>query len=121
MGNVAYDQGNYKQAKKLFEESLAIYKEIGYKIGMVDSVNYLGNAAYKLGDFKKAVKLLSSAEKELESMEAVLDKKEQEIKDGIIAKLHEQFNVEEFVKYWEEGERMTLEEACKLALSNNQI
>jgi len=121
LGNVAYDQGNYKQAKKLFEESLAIYKEIGYKIGMADSVNYLGNAAYKLGDFEKAIKLLSSAEKELESMEAVLDKKEQEIKDDTIAKLHEQFNVEEFVKYWEEGERMTLEEACKLALSNNQF
>ena len=121
LGNVAYDQGDYKQAKKLFEESLAIYKDIGYKIGMVDSINYLGIAAYNLGDFEKSIKLLSSAQKELESMEAVLDKKEQEIKDVTIEKLHEQLNVEEFVRFWEEGERMILEEACKLALSNNEF
>ena len=118
VGNVAYDQGDYKQSKKLFEESLSIYKEIGYKIGMADSINYLGNAAYRLGEFEKAIKLLSASEKVLESMGAVLVKKEQKIKDENIAKLHEQLCDEEFDKYREEGRKMTLEEAVKLAVNS---
>ena len=118
VGNVAYDQGDFKQSKKLFEESLSIYKEIGYKIGMADSINYLGNAAYRLGEFEKAIKLLSASEKVLESMGAVLVKKEQKIKDENIAKLHEQLCDEEFDKYREEGRKMTLEEAVKLAVNS---
>ena len=118
LGNVAYDQGDYKLAKKLFKESLSIYKEIGYKIGMADSINYLGNAAYRLGDFEKAIKLLSAAEKELESMGAVLDKKEQKLKDENIAKLHEQLSDEEFDKFLEDGRKMTLEEAVQLAVNS---
>ncbi len=121
VGNVAYDQGDYKQAKKLFEESLSIYKEIGYKIGMADSVNYLGNAAYRLGEFEKAIKLLSASEKALESMGAVLVKKEQKIKDENIEKLHEQLSDEVFDKYREDGRKMTLEEAVGLALEDNTL
>ncbi|MBS1517822.1 MAG: tetratricopeptide repeat protein [Bacteroidetes bacterium] len=118
VGNVAYDQGDYNQAKKLYEESLAIYKEIGYKIGMADSLNYLGNSAYRLGEFEMAIKLLSAAEKALESMGAVLDKKEQKIKDENIENLREQLSDEEFEKYWEEGKNMRVEDAADLILND---
>ncbi|MCB0727574.1 MAG: tetratricopeptide repeat protein, partial [Ignavibacteriae bacterium] len=114
LGYVAYDKGDYKQAKNLFVESMTIYKEIGYKIGMADCINNLGNSCCKLGDFEKAIMLLSASEKALESMQAVLDKKEQKIKDDNISKLHEQFSDEEFDKYREAGRKMTLEEAAQL-------
>ena len=116
LGNVAYGLGDFGQAKKYYEDSLAIYKDIVDKNGIAHSINNLGNAAFGLGDFGKAIKLLSSAEKLLESMGVVLNKNDQKIKDENIAKIREQLSKEEFANYREEGENLTLDEAYKLAV-----
>ena len=118
LGNVAYGLGDFGQAKKYYEDSLAIYKDIVDKNGIAHSINNLGNAAFGLGDFGKAIKLLSSAEKLLESMGVVLNKNDQKIKDENIAKIREQLSKEEFAKYREEGENLTLDEAYQLAINN---
>ncbi|MBK6774067.1 MAG: tetratricopeptide repeat protein [Ignavibacteria bacterium] len=116
LGNVAYGLRDFGQAKKYCEDSLAIYKDIVDKNGIAHSINNLGNAAFGLGDFGKAIKLLSSAEKLLESMGVVLNKNDQKIKDENIAKIREQLSKEEFAKYRDEGENLTLDEAYKLAV-----
>ena len=54
LGKVADIKGDYEQAKKYHEESLAFKKEIGDKNGMADSLQSLGNLSVDQGDYEKA-------------------------------------------------------------------
>jgi hypothetical protein len=40
--------------------------------------------------------------------------------ERIITKLHKQLSEEEFSKYWEEGKKLTLEQAVELALKKEE-
>ena len=118
LGNVAFILRDYELAEKHYKESLDIRKEIGSKPGIADSLNSLGNAAYGIGNFEKAIKLLCVAEVTFKSLGASLEKIEQKIKDKTIAELREQLSDDEFIKYWEEGKMMTLEEAVQLTVNS---
>ncbi len=50
-GTLTFCQGNYGAAKALYEESLAIYRELGNKTGIANSLNNLGNVAYTQGNY----------------------------------------------------------------------
>jgi len=115
-GNLASEKGDYVLAKNFFEEEMAIRKEIGDKSGISELMIYFGSILANQRDFELAVKLLSTSEKIIESIEGVLDKSSRLIKDETIAKLHEHLSIEVFNKYWEEGKKLTLEEAVELAL-----
>jgi predicted ATPase/Tfp pilus assembly protein PilF len=116
LGNVSVFEGDYEQAKKYSEESLAIRREIGDKKGIAESMVNLGAVLANQGDFELAVKLLSASEKIMESIGGTFDKIGQKIKDETTAKLREQPSEEDFNKYWEEGKKLTLDEAVALAL-----
>lgn len=47
-------QGDYTQAKMLHEESLALSKELGDKLGMALTLNYFGNISRQQGDYERA-------------------------------------------------------------------
>ena len=69
-------------------------------------------------NYYNAVKLLSAVETSLESMIEILFKDEQKNKDEITAILREHLSDEEFEKYWDEGSKLTLDEAAQLAVSS---
>lgn len=108
--------GNCLGAKESLEESLTIFREIGDKHGIADSMNNLGKLSFYRGNYGMAVILFSVSEKIMESIGGVLDKVRQTGKDETLAKLHEHLSEEEFNKFWEEGKKLTLEEAVELAL-----
>jgi len=53
-GNLAYRQGDYATARALYEESLAIRRELGDKNGIADSLSNLGEMAKEQGDYAAA-------------------------------------------------------------------
>ncbi len=53
-GALAYYQGDYAAAQPLYEESLAIRRELGDGRGIAVALNNLGNVASELGDFAVA-------------------------------------------------------------------
>ena len=120
-GNLASEKGDYALAKNFFEEEMAIRKEIGDKNGISELMIYFGSILANQRDFELAVKLLSTSEKIIELIEGVLDKSSRLIKDETIAKLHEHLSKKEFNKYWEEGKKLTLDEAVALALNQDDI
>jgi len=120
-GNLASEKGDFALAKNFFEEEMAIRKEIGDKSGISELMIDFGRILAYQRDFELAVKLLSTSEKIIESIEGVLDKSSRLLKDETKAKLREQLSEEEFNKYWEEGKKLTLEEACQLAVSFRQL
>lgn len=117
LGRAALSQREYELAKKYLKECLDIQLEIGDKKGIADTLNYMGNVAFGLEDFKNAIILMNAAEKEFESLGAVLGVEDQKIKDQNIAKIREELTEEKFEKYRKEGMKMTVEEAVQLAVS----
>ncbi len=53
-GLLAFRQGDYPSARALYEESLAIYRELGDRRGIAHSLNNLGNVACEQGDYPSA-------------------------------------------------------------------
>jgi tetratricopeptide (TPR) repeat protein len=54
---LAANQGDYTKQSEILEESLALYKELGDKRGMSQSINNLGSVAYFQGEYEQAAKL----------------------------------------------------------------
>lgn len=57
LGNVARDQGDFDEAKRLHTESLGIFQKLQDKWGIALVLNNLGVSARNQGDFQEAVKL----------------------------------------------------------------
>jgi len=53
-GHLAYSQGDYAEARALYEESLAICREKGISQDIAVSLSSLGNVAYRQGDYAGA-------------------------------------------------------------------
>lgn len=53
-GHLAHNQGDYAAARALFEESLALWREIGNKRGIASALNDLGWMAWRQGDYAAA-------------------------------------------------------------------
>ena len=61
MGVLAYEQGDYDQAKISYEEALALRRKLSDKVGMVASLNNLANVALFSDDFAGAAPLYAEA------------------------------------------------------------
>jgi predicted ATPase/DNA-binding SARP family transcriptional activator len=60
-GRLAYYQGDFGEAETLHEEALALWRELGDRAGIADSLNHLGAVAYGQGDAARAVALFEEA------------------------------------------------------------
>ena len=56
-GILAFQQGDYVQAKVIHEQGLALFRELGDKLGIARELNELGEIARHLGDYPEAVAL----------------------------------------------------------------
>jgi tetratricopeptide (TPR) repeat protein len=60
-GMLSAAQGNYDRAVELYEESLALYRDLGYRKGTSGPLRELGAVAYHRGDYERAVRLNEEA------------------------------------------------------------
>ena len=118
LGNLALFQKEYLNSKNFLKDCLLIRKEIGDKAGISECIFIMGIIEFRTGDFEKAVKFLSASEKAFETFEVVFDNDDKDLKNETIAGLHEKLSDEVFFKYHEEGIKLSLEEACQLAVSS---
>ncbi|MCJ7578491.1 MAG: tetratricopeptide repeat protein, partial [candidate division Zixibacteria bacterium] len=56
LGNIHYDQGNYQEAVKKYEESLRIAEELGDKDGIARSYGQLGGINEEQKDYIEAMR-----------------------------------------------------------------
>jgi non-specific serine/threonine protein kinase len=54
LGAVAIDEGDFASARALHEESLAIVRQLGNRLGIANSLSNLGVVAYEQSDFVRA-------------------------------------------------------------------
>lgn len=61
LGNLVYELGDLNRANELYEESLALRREIGDQLGIASALNNLGMLATSQGDLSRARKLLETS------------------------------------------------------------
>jgi predicted ATPase/DNA-binding XRE family transcriptional regulator len=60
-GNLAYQQSDFAAAQSMFQQSLAIFREVGDKTGIAQALDGLGEVATEHGDYKTAGILFEEA------------------------------------------------------------
>jgi len=118
MGCAALTQKNHEQAQKYLEEAVSIFREIGDKECIAFSLIGFAGILSAADLHSQAVKLLGAADETLRPMSAVLDRMDQMIKEQTEKELHNKISDEEFEKYFEEGKKLTLEEAWQLVVNS---
>jgi len=61
LGHVALEREDHTTATQLFEESLALSREMGHGLGRADSVMSLATTSYEQGDLKRAIELFEES------------------------------------------------------------
>jgi tetratricopeptide (TPR) repeat protein len=60
-GILASFQGDYDRAEALYEESLALYRQMDHRKGTSGPLRELGIVAFRRGDYERAVRLIEQA------------------------------------------------------------
>jgi tetratricopeptide (TPR) repeat protein len=120
---VSLHKSHYRKASALFQESLELHRDYGYKIGMVEEC--LGGFAAILGMTgkpKEAARLFGAVESLLESLGTAefMEPQDQKELDEYVAAVRTQLDEQSFAKAWEDGRKMTMEQAIELALKRTK-
>jgi hypothetical protein len=114
---LAWRQGDYRAARALFEESLAIGRERGDEWwGLAASVEGLAAVAVVQVRTEHAARLFGAAEGLREAIGAPLSPAERAEPDRSVAALRAALGEEAFAAGWAEGRAMTSEGAVRHAL-----
>jgi hypothetical protein len=116
LGNVTYMQGNYPTARSLYEQSLAMQREIGDKWGIAISLAGLGEVATATGQPHKGAGLLGASQIVYEAIGAVMDPEDRMPYERAIASARSQLGEEAFEQARREGRDMSMEQAIEHAL-----
>ncbi len=115
-GIVAYREGNFRAAYLHFTEALTIAWRLGDKITISYSLEGFAALATVFEKANLAAQISGAAEKLRESISYKFDPNDQPFRDEYIAKLITVLSEADFVDSYEQGRKLKLEEAIKLAL-----
>jgi hypothetical protein len=110
------DQGDYTRAHTLFEESLAIRRDLGNKKDIAESLNALAALAAGQGQPVRAARLWAAAAALREAAGYLLPPREQEDYDRRREAARAACSEEESAAAREHGQAMTIEQAIAYAL-----
>jgi non-specific serine/threonine protein kinase len=111
-----YRQGDYGQAAALFEESLALSRDIGAKDLVAKGLEYLAWVAAAQRRPQRAARLAGSAEGLREALAVSLWPEQRAGHDQMLQAVHTDPDAEACTAAWTEGRALPLEEAIALAL-----
>ena len=117
LGQVALHESDHVRARPLFEEAGAIYQQL--ELGdqyLVRVLAGFAGVAGVAGKHEQAARLFGAVEAIYEAQERKMGLVERAEYDRIIAKVRSQLDEATFNAAWEEGHKMTLEQAVAYAL-----
>jgi len=117
LGILAYQQGEYKEAEKLTRQCLQIFFDMNIYFGIFYDIGGLAGGALGLGNPNRAAKLLGMSSAGLESFESFHQQTDKTVVQNILDETMKVLGEKEFQDAWEEGRRMTVQEAFDYALN----
>jgi predicted ATPase/class 3 adenylate cyclase/Tfp pilus assembly protein PilF len=114
LGWAAWLRGDEEKAEVLYQESLMLCRELGNQLVAAESLQGLACVAGKRGEIERSARLFSAADSLFRARNIVHLPAEQALREPYLtaARSNE--------ASWEEGSKMTFEEAIEYALSENQ-
>ena len=119
LGVVAYNEGDYNAARAHFAESITAAQMMGNKITVSYSIDGFAALAAKRGDAECAARLAGAAEHLRASIGYNTDLAERRLRDTYVTKLHAALNEAAFLEAYEQGRKLTVDEAIALALETD--
>ena len=110
---------NFVQAFHLLEEGLAIFQKTGFSYGIRLYLKDLAILAIERGDMLKAVRLFGAVERVQESAKIPLNPVERVEYELAQAKAQLELGLEKYSALLDEGRAMSMEEAIKFALEED--
>jgi len=117
LGFVLLKQGNLERARQVLSESLLLCQKLGDKFQVSSAISGFGRLLVSQGENIAAVPLFGVAEALCESIGIFPPSNQKAADDEVIDSLKSQIDEEIFKVKWEEGRRMSLEEAVNYALT----
>jgi tetratricopeptide (TPR) repeat protein len=115
LGYVALHEHDYARARALFEEGLPLQRQYEITQGLLLTVVGLAGIAGANGKPQSAARLLGAVEASRQAL-GDFDPADRMEYDRILADVRAQLDEATFDAAWEEGRKMTLEEAVEYAL-----
>jgi tetratricopeptide (TPR) repeat protein len=118
LGQVALHESDHVQARPLFEEALVIYRQLERVDCFVIARAGLAGVAGVAGKHQPSARLFGAVQASYEALGRKMETATRAEYDRIIARVRAPLDEATFNAAWEEGRKMTLEQAIEYALEN---
>ena len=118
LGNVLLLKGNYESALKNYTESIILFKELKDTRSIVNTLIGLAGA-HSHDKPQLGAELLGGIDSAVKSEGLNLINEEQKFHSQITEMLNKKLSDEEFRKYFDDGKKLTFEEAIQLTMNND--
>jgi predicted ATPase/DNA-binding SARP family transcriptional activator len=116
LGSVAYQQGKLGEACSCYVESLELLRELGDKEHILDCLEGIAEVASALEQVENAARLWGAAEALRDAMNAPISKGNLSSYTESVSMARSKLTPENWGDAWEQGRRLTLEQAIPMAL-----
>jgi predicted ATPase/DNA-binding SARP family transcriptional activator len=119
LSQIAYYHGDYEEAEKYVLEEISICRDLKINFSLASSLIIFAGLVCAKGETERAARLLSASLNIFESMGGGIQPADQPTIDLYLRSIKNQLDEATFQTVWEEGKRLTLEEAYAVALGEN--
>jgi hypothetical protein len=116
LGHVARHSGDIRQAKKIYQETLREWKDLGNRASIAHQLECFALLAITDEEPERTIKLFGAAEALRERAQASMTDYERVEYDQAVARVRSMLTENAFNVLWAEGRAMTMEQAIALAL-----
>lgn len=120
LGFIAFHEGDYEGAARNTKKSLSIFVEMDSYFGIANHLACLAGPVAALGFPKRAARLLGAANAHLETLGTDQEPADQPEIELYIRTTQKALSETAFQQAWQEGQRMTIQEAVAYALSEEE-
>lgn len=118
LGEIDFEDGDYRTAYAYFTEGLDIVQKLRDKTGISYFLDGFAALAHQGRDIFKAIRLAGAAEHLRESIGYETDSVDRRFRDAYLAELRVALSEDDFAEFYEQGRKLKLEVAIKLALES---
>jgi len=118
LGLIAYHRGQYQLALELTQRGLRLFRELGTSYGLAMGLSGLAGPIARLGDLEKAARLLGASTAGMDSLGITQQPADQIEFDKFQLFVRQAMGEEAYQKAWQEGHKLSIEEALDYALEN---
>lgn len=118
LGLIAYEEKEFQLAEQHIKQALACFLELDASYGKSYHLAMLAGPYLALGKPLRAARILGASVAGMESLESVFQLADKSTLDSFSKETYKALDEQDFRKAYEEGQRMSIEEAVIYALSN---